>query len=675
MKKFTDTIINSATGLPISGARVYVRDGSNNLATLYADDGSTPLVTEYAETNALGRFEFYVADGNYKLEYYFSGAVQVTVPDIEIISAENLPRSSATRDAMAALDGATVKATIVVESGHEGTWIWSNANLSAQVTADPTRLTYVAPASDPTGATGAWVKNSDTLDADLAASTGAALIGSTGGITVQASLNARPTSATLAASGGSALVGFLQSGTGAVARTAQAKMRDAISVKDYGALGDDTANDHAAITTAIAAAISLGKPLFFPSGTYKVTSSVSLPDYVTLIGEDPLRSIVRASATTFPVFVNTTTTTPRDVTIRNLQIKSGSYGIDITASTTQSNWQFEDVLFADSLTAGIRCNQMFILNSFTRVIFDSTNKGIICSAANANLNTFYDCEFKELANRSIDFVGGAEANTFTGCRFEARNVADTDTGNDVISVQASKALKFVGCYFEDTFINILRETSSTGTTEFDSCRFSGQEYLVGVDGYKSETFTSDGVVGFRNCQFNAGSNGAANMALSGANPGLETRYSNLWSKNSNGEVEILTKQFTIASGASKSLFRFTRLGTADSENYGSVKGELTVDWDGHSSGGTALALAHKRAITVRGLSNANMVLTLGTSTAEGEDAGGTPTLFEVGTATATQLDVGTTFTLASATIIGRAHLRARHGRATTYAALGISVLV
>lgn len=40
------------------------------------------------------------------------------------------------------------------------------------------------------------------------------------------------------APGGSALVGFVQSGTGAVTRSAQAKMRDSVSVEDFGAVGD-----------------------------------------------------------------------------------------------------------------------------------------------------------------------------------------------------------------------------------------------------------------------------------------------------------------------------------------------------------------------------------------------------------------------------------------------------
>lgn len=56
--------------------------------------------------------------------------------------------------------------------------------------------------------------------------------------------------ATLAASGGSALVGYIQTGTGAAARTLQAKNRETVSVTDFGAVGDGVTDDTTAFTNA-----------------------------------------------------------------------------------------------------------------------------------------------------------------------------------------------------------------------------------------------------------------------------------------------------------------------------------------------------------------------------------------------------------------------------------------
>jgi len=80
---------------------------------------------------------------------------------------------------------------------------------------------------------------------------------------------------TLLASGGAALIGFIQSGTGAVLRTLQARLRDRISVIDFGATGDGVTDDRAAIQLAITAAAVLGKTLFVPAGTYRLTKGAS----------------------------------------------------------------------------------------------------------------------------------------------------------------------------------------------------------------------------------------------------------------------------------------------------------------------------------------------------------------------------------------------------------------
>jgi len=80
------------------------------------------------------------------------------------------------------------------------------------------------------------------------------------------------TVADLADADGSDWIGYTPSGTGAVARSAQDKMRDSVSVQDFGAVGNGVANDAAAIQLAL----NTGKSIFFDSGkTYKVTGTLS----------------------------------------------------------------------------------------------------------------------------------------------------------------------------------------------------------------------------------------------------------------------------------------------------------------------------------------------------------------------------------------------------------------
>lgn len=75
----------------------------------------------------------------------------------------------------------------------------------------------------------------------------------------------------LAASTGATLVGTIQTGTGAVARTVDAKLKETVSVKDFGAVGDGVTDDTVAIQAAINHVKTVGGNLIVPSGVYITT--------------------------------------------------------------------------------------------------------------------------------------------------------------------------------------------------------------------------------------------------------------------------------------------------------------------------------------------------------------------------------------------------------------------
>lgn len=82
-------------------------------------------------------------------------------------------------------------------------------------------------------------------------------------------------------------VSFIQSGTGAVTRSVQTKLRETVSVKDFGAVGDGTTDDTAAMNAAAAAAGAAKKALFVPAGVYKMTAPWVIPVKVYVLGESP----------------------------------------------------------------------------------------------------------------------------------------------------------------------------------------------------------------------------------------------------------------------------------------------------------------------------------------------------------------------------------------------------
>lgn len=112
----------------------------------------------------------------------------------------------------------------------------------------------------------------DQILFDNTATTGAGSVITINSDSVQAELNTRPTSATLAASGGAGLIGFKQPDTGSIASTVAIELQSRLNAKtDFGCVGDNVADDSAAMLAFFTACISSGKRGYIPPGNYSIT--------------------------------------------------------------------------------------------------------------------------------------------------------------------------------------------------------------------------------------------------------------------------------------------------------------------------------------------------------------------------------------------------------------------
>ena len=114
------------------------------------------------------------------------------------------------------------------------------------------------------------------------------------------------------ASNGSSLIGYNQGGTGAINTTVQFKLQQSVSVKDFGAIGNGTNDD----TSAIQAAVNASNSVYFPDGTYLISSSITVNSNNNLYGN----GIVKSNAS-IPLFTitGTSSTQLQNITFNGLQ--------------------------------------------------------------------------------------------------------------------------------------------------------------------------------------------------------------------------------------------------------------------------------------------------------------------------------------------------------------------
>jgi hypothetical protein len=80
---------------------------------------------------------------------------------------------------------------------------------------------------------------------------------------------------------GAESVSFQQSGTGSVPRTVDAKLKEFVSVKDFGAVGDGVTDD----TAAIQAAVDAADTIYIPNGQYLISSTITVGSLKKIYGD------------------------------------------------------------------------------------------------------------------------------------------------------------------------------------------------------------------------------------------------------------------------------------------------------------------------------------------------------------------------------------------------------
>ncbi len=265
--------------------------------------------------------------------------------------------------------------------------------------------------------------------------------------------------------------------SGDVTRTLQVRLDDYVSVKDFGAVGDDSTADVAAIQRAIDELYRdtdkddtrARRTLFFPAGTYRINTALTIPPYAHLVGEGPDKTIIRNSGNN-AVFVteddegnvgadigNSGATTPTQIQISNMTLRNTvAYGgVSLDRAT---HVYFNNVKFQGSYASGgaDASNSKGVTVAHSSAVYSTTNV------------VFNQCQFTKFA-RLIDISNNATNIRFHHCDFTTAYYgaligAEMD-GSTAGLTDGPRDMQFTSSSWSDIGQQAILVAPKTGTTD------------------------------------------------------------------------------------------------------------------------------------------------------------------------------------------------------------------
>lgn len=296
----------------------------------------------------------------------------------------------------------------------------------------------------------------------------------------------------LAASTGSSLIGFIQAGTGAVATTVQNKLRQIISVKDFGAVGDDTHDDTTNIQAAIDYANTVGGDVYFPAGTYKISNTLTIDNSsstsefakASMYGDSSASARIRGTTGSFNMLEITGGTTGAGV--HSHQVLRGLFFTkdDLLGGViVGDNLAFLSVEDVSSLGGNYGFYGTDVLSStFYDCVFRFANIGMRLEYGNfsqPNAITLTGCVIGNNSDIGVYVTGGSTFNMFGGSVESNGMTGSSGTKFGVLlnnaGSQGSVAGNFSGVYFEQNVGTAdiwLANSAQSASSNIDGCSFN-----------------------------------------------------------------------------------------------------------------------------------------------------------------------------------------------------------